>query len=83
MAAGEVVARGEADLAFQQVSELLPVKGIDIAGPLPADLQRVTVFSAGTSVGAVEREAAAALTRFLTSGEAVPVLARHGLEPAA
>ena len=83
MAAGEVVARGEADLAFQQVSELLPVKGIDIAGPLPADLQRVTVFSAGTSVGAVEREAAAALTRFLTSGEVVPVLARHGLEPAA
>jgi molybdate transport system substrate-binding protein len=83
MAAGEVVARGEADLAFQQVSELLPVKGIDIAGPLPPDLQLVTVFSAGTSARAAERDAAAALTRFLTSGEVVPVLARHGLDPAA
>jgi molybdate transport system substrate-binding protein len=82
MAAGDVVARGEADLAFQQVSELLPVKGIDIAGPLPEDLQLITVFSAGASGRATQRDAARALTDFLTSSEVVPVLARHGLEPA-
>src|SRR6266540_4458415 len=44
---GEVVARGEADLGFQQMSELLRLKGIDYLGPLPADIQHITVFSAG------------------------------------
>ena len=50
---GEVVARGDAEIGFQQVSELLPVKGIDYLGPLPADIQEVTVFSAGVHKGAV------------------------------
>lgn len=80
--AGEVVARGEADIAFQQVSELLPVHGIDLVGPLPADLQLVTVFSAGTSATAAEADGVRALMRFLTSPEVVPVLAKHGLDPA-
>src|SRR3984893_4706451 len=46
MPVGEVVARGDAEIGFQQVSELLPVKGIDYLGPLPADIQEITVFSA-------------------------------------
>lgn len=80
--AGEVVARGEADIAFQQMSELLPVRGIDCIGPLPSDLQLVTVFSAGTSAASAANDAVGALTAFMTSREAVPVLARHGLDPA-
>src|SRR5262249_46810131 len=51
---GEVVARGDAEIGFQQVSELLPVKGIDYLGPLPADIQEVTVFSAAVHKAAAQ-----------------------------
>ena len=61
---GAVVARGEAEIGFQQISELLPIGGIDYVGPLPAEVQRVTVFSAGVAVGAKSPEAARALIRF-------------------
>jgi molybdate transport system substrate-binding protein len=79
---GEVIARGEAEIGFQQVSELLPVKGIDYVGPLPADVQLVTVFSAGTHAGARQAEAAKAWTSFLTSPAAAPVMRKMGLDPA-
>lgn len=79
---GDVVARGEAELGFQQVSEILPVKGIDYVGPLPADIQSITVFSAGTYAGAKQAEAAKAWTRFLTSPAAAPVIRKKGMEPA-
>lgn len=49
---GAVVARGEAEIGLQQASELLPVPGIDYVGPLPAELQKITVFSAGVAAGA-------------------------------
>jgi molybdate transport system substrate-binding protein len=55
---GTVVARGDAEIGFQQVSELLPISGIDYVGPLPDEVQRVTVFSAGIATGAREPEAA-------------------------
>jgi len=64
------------------VSELLPVKGIDYLGPLPADIQLVTVFSAGTHPGAKQAEAAKAWTRFLRSPAAAPVIRKKGLDPA-
>jgi molybdate transport system substrate-binding protein len=80
--AGEVAARREAEIAFQQVSELLPVKGIDYVGPLPEDLQLVTVFSAGTPVKAKDAAGAKALTAFLTSAAVGGVLRSCGLEPA-
>src|SRR6266566_3596023 len=51
---GAVVARGDAEIGFQQISELLPVPGIDYVGPLPGDAQQVTVFSAGVATGAKE-----------------------------
>ena len=79
---GEVIARGEAEIGFQQVSELLPVKGIDYVGPLPADVQLVTVFSAGTHAGAKQAEAAKAWTRFLISPAAAPAIRKKGLDPA-
>jgi molybdate transport system substrate-binding protein len=78
---GDLLARGEADLGFQQVSELLHVKGIQYLGPLPAEIQHVTVFSAGLHSAAPAADAAKALIRFLTSPEAAPVIRRAGMEP--
>jgi molybdate transport system substrate-binding protein len=78
---GAVVARGEAELGFQQISELLPVAGIDYVGPLPPEVQKVTVFSAGIAVGAREPEAARALIQFLASPAVIPAITKSGLEP--
>jgi molybdate transport system substrate-binding protein len=80
--AGGVVARGEAEIAFQQVSELLPVPGIDFVGPLPADIQQITVFSAGLHAAATQPDAARALVKFLTAPAAAPVIRKKGMEPA-
>jgi molybdate transport system substrate-binding protein len=78
---GAVVARGEAEIGFQQISELLPVPGIDYVGPLPPELQRVTVFSAGVAVGARDSNAAHALIRFLASPDAAHAITKSGMEP--
>jgi molybdate transport system substrate-binding protein len=78
---GEVVARGEADLGFQQVSELLHLKGIQYLGPLPADIQHVTVFSAGLHTAATAPDAAKTLVKFLTAAEAGPIIRKTGMEP--
>jgi molybdate transport system substrate-binding protein len=80
---GAVVARGEAEVGFQQTSELLPVPGIDYVGPLPTEVQRVSVFSAGVAAHARNPAAAAALIRFLASAEASAAVGRTGLEPVA
>ena len=78
---GTVVARGDAELGLQQVSELLPIEGIDFIGVLPPEVQRVTVFSAGISTTAREPEAARALIRYFTSPAAAPIISNSGLEP--
>jgi molybdate transport system substrate-binding protein len=78
---GAVVARGEAELGFQQISELKPIAGIDLAGPLPPDLQKITIFSAGIVVGSREPEAAKALIAFLASPAAAPAIMESGMEP--
>ena len=78
---GAVVARGDAEIGFQQVSELLPVPGIDYLGPLPEEVQQVTVFSAGIATGARARDAARALIDFLTSRAVVATIRKSGLEP--
>ena len=80
--AGAVVARGEAEIGFQQMSELLPVAGIDLVGPLPAEVQQITVFAAGLHVGARAPDAARALVTFLTAPTAAPVIRKKGMEPA-
>jgi molybdate transport system substrate-binding protein len=77
---GAVVARGDADIGFQQISELLPVPGIDYIGPVPGDAQQVTIFSAGIATAAKQPEAANALIRFLASPAAAPVITKSGLE---
>ena len=78
---GEVVAKGDAEIGVQQISELLPVPGIEIVGPLPPELQKVTVFSAGLFAGASEPQVAKALLALLTSAVARPVYQRKGMEP--
>jgi molybdate transport system substrate-binding protein len=80
---GAAVARGEAEIGFQQVSELLPVTGIDYVGPLPPEVQKDTVFSAGVAVGTRISEAAHALIRFLASPEAAHAITKSGMEPIA
>ena len=77
----EIVARGEAELGFQQISELKPIPGIDIVGPLPDALQKVTVFSAGIAAVSKEPEAGKALIKFLGSPTARETLVNSGLEP--
>ena len=78
---GEVIARGEAEIGFQQVSELLPIAGIDYIGPLPPDIQHITVFSGGIHTGAKQPDAAKALVKFITAPAAVPVIKKKGMEP--
>lgn len=78
---GEAVARGEGEIGFTQMSELMSVKGIDYLGPLPAEVQFITVFSAGLHAAAPAPEAARALLKFLTGPEAAAALKRHGMEP--
>ena len=77
-----VVARGEAEIGFQQVSELLPIPGIDYVGPLPEGAQKTTIFSAGIAVGSKEPEAAKELIRYFTSPAAAPAIKKSGLDPA-
>jgi molybdate transport system substrate-binding protein len=78
---GEIVAHGDAEIGFQQISELMPVPGIDIIGQLPAEVQKITVFSAGVSATSKEPDAAKSLIKFLASPQATPVLIKAGLEP--
>ena len=80
----EIVATGEAEIGFQQISELKPVAGIDIVGPLPAELQKITVFSAGIATGAREPAAGQALVEFLSSSPvAKEAMVKSGLDPIA
>jgi len=80
---GNAVARGDAELGFQQMSELIPVAGIDVVGPIPEEVQKITLFSAGMAANARHPQAARALLRFMSSSSAVPAIARSGLEPIA
>ena len=79
---GSLVANGDTEVGFQQISELVHFAGIDYVGPLPGDLQRMTMFSAGIHSGAKQADAARALVKFLTAPAAAPVIRTHGLEPA-
>ena len=75
-----VVARGDAEIGFQQVSELLPIPGVDYVGPLPEAVQRVTIFSAGVAQGSQQRHLARSLIAYAARAEHQPVLVRLGLE---
>jgi molybdate transport system substrate-binding protein len=79
---GEVVARGEAEIGFQQMGELLHVgPGIELVGPLPSEIQNITVFSGGVHANARQPGLARALLEFLCTPEAAAVIRRKGMEP--
>jgi molybdate transport system substrate-binding protein len=80
---GEIVAHGTAEIGFQQMSELKPVAGIDIVGPLPDELQKITVFSAGIATVSKQPEAGKALIKFLASPAARGEIVRSGMDPIA
>jgi len=77
----QYLANGEADLGFQQVSELVHETGIDFLGPLPAEIQNVTVYSSGVPAGSNVVEAAKALQKFLSAPAAAAVFRKNGMEP--
>jgi molybdate transport system substrate-binding protein len=78
---GAVVARGDAEIGFQQISELLPVPGIDLVGPLPAEVQRISVFSAGVAAVSKNPAAARAFIGFLASPNAARAITKSGMQP--
>jgi molybdate transport system substrate-binding protein len=80
---GRVVARGEAELGFQQLSELKPIPGITILGPIPPGAQKVTLFAAGVPVKARESQAAKELIAYLASPQAADIVSETGLKPIA
>ena len=79
---GKLVAQGDADLGFQQLSEFLGVEGIEILGPLPDPIQATTVFAAGVSATSSQPDAARALIDYLTSPQTAEAKRRNGMDPA-
>ena len=78
---GSIIASGEAEIGFQQVSELSHFAGVDYVGPLPADVQQFTMFSSGIIAGAKEADGAKALVKFITAPTAAAAFKKRGMEP--
>jgi len=81
ISAADAVAKGEAELGFTQISEILPVEGAELAGPLPPEVQVYTVFPAAVGASAREPAAAQAFIRFLSTPAAAMVIKAKGMEP--
>ena len=79
---GSLVARGDVELGFQQLSELIHLEGIELLGNLPDAIQITTTFSAAIGNGSAHKEAARALLDFMTSEQAAAAIRRQGMEPA-
>ena len=78
---GDAVANGDVEIGLTQISEILSYAGVELAGPLPADIQTYTTFSAGVSAVSKNADATAALIKFLTAPAALPVIKAKGMEP--
>ena len=76
----ELVASGEAEVAVHQISEIVPVKGVTLVGPLPAEIQNTTTYTAGISTAAKDAAAAQALIDHLAGPAAAAVLKTKGME---
>lgn len=79
---GTLVARGEVELGFQQLSELMHLPGIDVLGALPPPIRIVTTFSAGLCTRSTQPDAVREMLDFMTSAQAADAKRRHGMEPA-
>ena len=80
-AVADHIAAGEAEVGIHQISEILPVKGATLVGPLPAEIQNYTVYAAGVGAAAKDGAAARALVKFLSSPDALPIIKAKGMEP--
>jgi molybdate transport system substrate-binding protein len=78
---GVMVARGDAEIGFQQVSELLRIKGVEYLGALPADVNEITVFSAAVHKNAAQPSAARTLVKYLSAPDAAPIIRKTGMDP--
>jgi molybdate transport system substrate-binding protein len=81
-AVADHIADGEAEIGVHQISEILPVAGVTLVGPLPAEIQNFTVYSAGVSTAAKDAATARALVKFLSGPHALPIIKAKGMEPA-
>src|SRR5579872_3799946 len=79
---GSLIAKGAAELGFQQLSELMHLPGVEVIGPLPATIQIITTFSGAVSAHSAQPDAARALLRFMAAPGATTVKHRHGMEAA-
>ena len=79
---GSLVARGEVELGFQQLSELMHLEGITVLGPLPPAIQIITTFSAGVCSGTHHAEAVRAMLTFMNTPQAAEAKRRQGMDPA-
>jgi molybdate transport system substrate-binding protein len=80
--AADFVASGEADIVLHQMSEILPVKGVSVVGPLPAEIQNITTYSAAISNQSQNRAAAQALIKTFSDPQGVALLKTKGMQPA-
>jgi molybdate transport system substrate-binding protein len=78
---GTVIARGDAEIGFQQLSELLPIAGIEIVGPIPSEAQKITMFSGGVVVNSKQPAIAKQFLQFLASPEAAATIKKSGMQP--
>ena len=81
-AVADHIADGQAEIGIHQISEILPVKGVVLVGPLPAEIQNFTIYSAGVGTAAKDSATASALVKFLAGPRAVPIIEAKGMEPA-
>ena len=81
-AVADHIAEGEAEIGVHQISEILPVKGVVLVGPLPTEIQNFTIYSAGVGTAAKDSATASALVKFLAGPRAVPIIKAKGMEPA-
>jgi molybdate transport system substrate-binding protein len=77
----ELVASGEAEIGMQQIVAILPIKGAEVVGPLPAELQNVIVYAAGRSIAAQQSGVARAMMTFMASPDVVRLVRAKGMEP--
>jgi molybdate transport system substrate-binding protein len=79
---GSLVARGEVELGFQQLSELVALEGIDVVGPMPEPVQVITIFSGGVAATSTQPDSARELLQFMGGSAFADVKRQHGMEPA-
>jgi molybdate transport system substrate-binding protein len=79
----DLIASGDAELGIHQISEIVPVKGVTLVGPLPKEIQNYTTYAAGVASAPKDKDAAAALVKFLSGPRAAEILKSKGMEPAA